>query len=465
MGIGSTVSCRQLVLRSRARRRGSRPLLGNTTSSAPDPKRKLRPRPKLSPAMDSLPALCRICTLPTGEAKLVRRYVLIGMAALVFVAFVLVSTPQSDWAEMAFLTVAVGVLFVGLTVPSIRRVALARKRLFVGAGVATMALGIGVIPAMLAMPSAASVDLGTGISITLLLIGAMAAWLPYMSMNMNRATQAQRGLDATDRATIKEFSPVTEAVAALTDPLDRLRPFARVVGPWLVVFCALPLVVLPLNQMAKPHLDKGQAEMLLLILFGAIVVGFLVLILAAIQWTRFIVTGREPSWAAVPGGALWGWGWRLFIFGSVFRSAGGIEPWLSQHLPQALPWVLHALAEAAVFSLAVMATPFATSLTSVAVNAANRAAQTRGNIYRMTGRKLYLGAALVLAPLFVVSWLSDTFAGLLEEHVAQVAITYVYLVVLFLTVVAFAGYLARLYARAGAVAAFATGEPDGASLG
>ncbi len=109
--------------------------------------------------------------------------------------------------------------------------------------------------------------------------------------------------------------------------------------------------------------------MLLFALLGLILAGSLILIIAAIQWTRFVATDSKPLWVSVPGGALWGWVWRLFIFGSIFRATQGIEPWLERRLPAATPLGIHAISAAATFVLAVLTTPFALSLTAAALGA------------------------------------------------------------------------------------------------
>ena len=101
-----------------------------------------------------------------------------------------------------------------------------------------------------------------------------------------------------------------------------------------------------------------------------------------------------------------------------------------------------------VYAAVVLATPFALSLTAVALGAPTRISEMRLRVFRLAGRKLYLGAALVLAPFFVITSLGDVFSKQLQRPPAMIADTCVGLTVFFLTGIAFAGYLARLYAKA-----------------
>lgn len=380
-----------------------------------------------------------------------RRFVKYAIAAVAFVAITVGFSPRAQWPEMVAIALVAVALIGGLMAPPIRRGALQRRRAFIWTGIAIMVLGVGAIPISLAYPSVVSVDVGAGISVALLFVGYMVARLPQMSKDVERAVQVQKSLGPYRIVADRPLNPATEAVEALRAPVDQLGPFIRVVGPWLAAFLALLTVLVVLEQAAKPaSMDSSQAMTVLLVLLGLILAGFLILILAAIQWTRIVATGQEPALARIPGRALWGWTWRLFIFAWIFRFGDKIEPWLGQHLPSAEPWELYALSEAVLLCLAVLATPFAISLTSVALGDPGRVIEARGKIVRATGRKIYAGAAIVLAPYFLFSWAHDTFGDQAKGTAAQTALGYVYLIILFLTVIAFFGYLARLYARAAA---------------
>ena len=317
-----------------------------------------------------------------------------------------------------------------------------------------MALSVGAIPVSIVYPSVVAVDVGAGTFVALLLIGFMMATLPRMSTTVEQVVQVQKSLGPVPIVAEKPFNAVIEAVEALKAPVEQLGPFVRVVGPWLSAFCALPIVLYVLDQSAaKPAaMDSSQTMTVLLAFLGLILAGFLILILAAIQWTRFVATGQEPAWARVPGRAFLGWTWRLFIFASIFRFSDKIEPWLGQHLPSAEHWELHALSAGALLCLSVLATPFAIGLMSVALGNPGRAIETSARIVRTTGRKIYAGAAIVLAPYFLFLWADDTFGDQAKGTTVQTALGYVYLIILFLTVIAFSGYLARLYTRSAAIA-------------
>ena len=379
----------------------------------------------------------------------IRRYVTYAIAAVAFVAIMVGFSSQAKWPETAAMTLLAVALVAGLLAPPVRRAALQRKRAFVWAGIAIMALSVGALAMTLAYPSAVSVDLGAGASVAFLLVGSMVAWLPQMSTTMERAVQVQKSLGSGRPVPQAPFSPAAEAGEALRAPVAQWGPFLRVVGPWLLAFCVLPLVLVVLGETANPKaIDPSQAVTVLLVFLGVILSEFLILIVAAIQWTRFVATGQEPPLARLPGRALWGWAWRLFIFGSIFRFSDKIEPWLGQRLPSAEPWLLHAASSAALLCLVVLATPFAINLTSVALGDPSRAIEARAKIFRATGRRIYAGAALVLLPYFLFAWASDTFGDQVKGTTAQSTFGYVYLIVLFLTVIAFFGYLAHLYTRA-----------------
>ena len=371
-----------------------------------------------------------------------------AIAAGAFVAIMLGFSPRAQWPEMAAITLLAVALLAGLLAPPVRRAALKRRRLFVWTGVAMLALSLAVIPVILVYPSAVSVDVAAGGMVALLLVGSMVAWLPQMSTTVERSIQVQNLLGASRPIPQGPFSPAAEAGAALKAPVSQPGPFVRVVGPWFVAFCALPIALVVISQTMNPKaMDPSQAVAALLVFLGLILAGFLILILAAIQWTRFVATGCEPPLAKIPGRALWGWSWRLFIFGSIFRFGDKIEPWLGQQLRGAAPWMLHAMAEVALLCLTVLATPFVINLTCVALGEPGRTMEARAGIVRVTGRKIYAGAALVLAPYFLFAWASDSFGDRLTGTTAQSILGGADLIVMFLTVIAFFGYLARLYVR------------------
>lgn len=379
----------------------------------------------------------------------IRRYVAYATAAVAFVAIMFGFSPQARWPQTAAIALLVVALMGAIMAAPVRRAALLRRRTVFWAGMAIMALGVGAFAITLAYPSAVSLDLGTDAFVALILVGSMVAWLPHMSTTVERAVLVQRSLGPDLPAPQGSFNPAAEAGEALRAPLGQPGPFIRVVGPWLAAFCVLPLVLVLLGETAKSQtMDRSQAMAILLVIVGVMLAEFLILILAAIQWTRFVATGQEPPLAKVPWRALWGWAWRLFIFGSILRFSDKIEPWLAQRLPSVEPWGLHALYSAALLCLAVLATPFAISLTSVALSDPSRAIEARIKVFRATGRRIYVGAGLVLAPYFFITWASDTVGDYLKGTTAQTALGYLYVIVLFLTAIAFFGYLARLYARA-----------------
>lgn len=379
----------------------------------------------------------------------IRRYVTYAIAAIVFFAIMFGFSPRTQWPATAAVGLLVVALLGALMAPAIRRAAIQRRRTFIWAGIAIIALSVAAIAISLANPSADSVDLGADAFMALLLVGSMLAWLPQMSKTMERVVQAQNSLGPRPVAPQAPYNPAAEAREALRAPLGQSGSFMRVVGPWFVVFCVLPVVLMVLGETAKSQtMDRSEAMTVLLMFLGVMLAEFLILIVASIQWTRFVATGQEPPLASIPGRALWGWAWRLFIFGSIFRFSDKIEPWLGQRLPSAEPWVLHALSCAGLLCLGVLATPFALDLTCVALGDPTRAMEVRLKVFRTAGRRIYAGAALVLAPYAFITWASDTFGDHAKGTTAQSAVVYLYIIALFLTAIAFFGYVARLYARA-----------------
>jgi len=374
------------------------------------------------------------------------------MAVAVFIAIMFAFSPRSQWPTMAVLAAVLVAVFAGLMTPTVRRAAQTRRRLFIWAGVGTLIISSGVLVAALAFPSAFNVELSADAFCTLLLVGSFLIWLPYISATTDRAVEAQKLVRSAGPVGMDRISAISEATEALSDPLVQRTSFAQVVGPWFLAFCILPLLLELLNRTAKSTLTtQGHAMLFLLALLGLILAGYLILIIVGIQWTRFVVTYQKPHWFSISGGAVWACAWRLLVFGSMFRATRGIEPWLARQLPAAAPAVLQAMSDAAVFALALLATPFALSLTAAALGASTRAAEMRMRVFRTTGRSAYVGAALVLAPFFVIAWLYETFSAQLQGPVAQICTAYIYFTAMFLTVTALAGYFGRLYAKSDVV--------------
>jgi hypothetical protein len=192
-----------------------------------------------------------------------------------------------------------------------------------------------------------------------------------------------------------------------------------------------------------------------MILLGLVVVILLeiaFLLVATIQWTRFAATKQEPRLTAFPGKALWGWSWRWMIYGGLFRSIDRVQPWIKAHLPAAAPWQLDGLQGLIGLAALILFSPFALVLPAVALNAADRgiAASMRG--FRLVGRKYYLGAALILAPYAVTSWVLGILYAAYKGPVAVVANVGASALLLFVTMIVGMTYLTRIYLRGAAAA-------------
>ncbi|MGH6957896.1 MAG: hypothetical protein ACREEW_14615, partial [Caulobacteraceae bacterium] len=159
---------------------------------------------------------------------------------------------------------------------------------------------------------------------------------------------------------------------------------------------------------ASPNPFAGNRELAEVWLLGLLI--FLIVeiglaLVAAIQWTRFVATEREPSWRDFPGKALWGWFWRWIILGVIFRATDGIEAWLKSQMAGAATWQAQGVDGLIVFAALVLASPFALGLPTVALGLTGRGAESRIRAIRVAGRKYYLGAAIILAPSFLLIWL------------------------------------------------------------
>jgi len=239
-----------------------------------------------------------------------------------------------------------------------------------------------------------------------MLTGSFILLLPFIVQFAERSAavaNAQPPASAAKRQR-DAFSPVDEAWAALKHVRDHYGALLRVVAPWLLICCALPMIVVIADWKSFAERGLGSAVMVLLGLNLLSLAELALLCVAMIQWTRFTATGPHPRLTAFPGRALWGWAWRGLIFAPLLVFVAQIEPWARTHLPDAPQWQLAGLVGVAGFVVLVLLSPLALVLSAVALEAPDKslAASMRG--YRLVGRKFLLGAATILAPYALATW-------------------------------------------------------------
>lgn len=365
--------------------------------------------------------------------------------AAIFAAMVAFS-PPGDRAEMGSLFALVAVIIGVQSIPAFRRFVLRHVRWTVAIGIGAILVGLLVLVAPLTRP-VADKDLGasTWAFILLLLGGVFTILMPSTMRRFEADTAAWKSIKGR-KPEPGGFHPAAEVKAILADLIGHKAALARVVGPWLLLFCLIPaLAVFGADWKALLHRHRGLGVWVLLGFGVLIFLEIGLLLVAAIQWTRFAATRREPRLTAFPGKALWGWTWRWVVFGGLTRSLGQVEPWLKAHLPGAAPWQMDGLLSLIGFSALVLASPFALVLPAIALNAADKGTIAAMRGFRLVGRKYYLGVALILGPYSASSWvlnsLYENFKGPAVEAVSLVAS----LVLVLVTVLVGITYLTRIY--------------------
>ena len=343
-------------------------------------------------------------------------------------------------------TMAVAIVFVALLMtPTVRRIARERRRASLFAGGLTIIAGATVLTAAIIFNASFNVEIAVSLFCGLLLVGVFLLWLPRMASNVDAAVAAQREVAAV-RKTPRTFSPTTEVANGAREIASNPTPIIHVVGPWFAVYFTLPLFTLDQGFWRTfIHQSRNAASLFLLGFALLMLVQVVVLLAASIQWTRYIATGVEQPWFRVPGKALWGWSWRLLVFGNIFRTMN-VEGWLKAHLQNAPVWAINGLKELALYSILVLASPFALVLPAIALGQAGFAASARARGFGLAGRKYYVGMVLILGPYFLMSWLLDVAAT--QAPSLQAADTMLSVVATFITVIAAVTYMTRVYVKA-----------------
>lgn len=382
-----------------------------------------------------------------------KRY-LWSASALILVGLAMFGlAPRSEWPEVGLGLAVLALLMGALMTPAIRGLAQRSKSGTQIAGLISIGLAVCALVAGLATsPPILAANLTVGVFSILLILGLSLFQLPGASASVESALDAQK-VAARVRPTLGGFHPMDEVKGAYAYIWQNKVSLARVAGPWLLALCALPILLF------HPDFWKGvighnrtAAGWFLAGLVAFFFAELCLVLVLSIQWTRFIVTDREPRWRDFPGKALWGLLWRWVIFGAIFRATDQIEPWLKAHLPGANAWELLAMDRLCFLAILVLASPFALALPPIALNEPSKSAGARTLAFSLAGRKYYLGSALILAPFLALFFIVDLLlTGTVASGVtATVAICEVALTVCLLIVAV--TYVSRVYVRGVAAA-------------
>ena len=374
-----------------------------------------------------------------------KKYLWLALVLATVVFATMAFTPGSERAEMAAIFGLMASLVAVLQVPKARRFILRHPRITITLGVGAVAISLVVLFSTLSASSVDPKSVGTAAAF-LILIGLFAIFLPFMAKRAEKDVAAWKSTEMVVQGKPGTFNPEGEVRAVLAELNENRGALLRVVGPWFLLFCGLPMVFINVDYWKglADH-DRGSAMMIVLGVLVVFLAELAFLFAAMILWTRFAATKQEPRLAAFPGKALWGWAWRWLIYGALFRSLDRIEPWLKTQLPGAAQWQLDGVQGLIGLAALVLFSPFALVLPAVALNAADKgiAASMRG--FRLVGRRYYLGAALILAPYAVASWALSVLYEYEKGTVALAVNAGASLVLFFVTAIVGMTYQTRIY--------------------
>lgn len=381
--------------------------------------------------------------------NLAKKYVWVAVVMAGVFGTMLALTPASDRAQMGATFGLLAALITALQAPPIRQFILRHRRGAIAVGIGAVGITPLVFFSGLSPLSFDPQVVGTATAF-LTMVGSLVIFLPFMARRLERDVAALKadGWKAAAQRAPGAFSPGNEVKAVLAELSDHRGALLRVVGPWFFLFCVLPVLFMNVGYSKEfADRDRGFALMILLVLLILLLTELALLSVAMIQWARFTATRREPRLTAFPAKALWGWAWRWFICGVLFRSLDRIEPWLKAHLATATQWQLDGLLGLIGFIMLVFFSPFALVLPAVALDAADKGIVASMRGFRLVGRKYYLGAAMILAPYALATWGLGVAYDHYKGPVAAVANVGASVILLFITMIVGMTYLTRIYLR------------------
>jgi hypothetical protein len=385
---------------------------------------------------------------------LFKKYIWVAVVCAAVLAAMGAFTPTSEWPQMGAILGVMVVAIAAQLVPAARRFVLGHRRSTIAVGVGAIGVALFVLFSTL---SSSSVDpeVGGTAAAFLMLVGSLVIALPFMAKRMEKDTAAWK-VEAAAPRTPGAFRADAEVKDILAELIDQRGALFRVIGPWFLLFCALPMVLINVDYWkGLADQSRGMAMMILLGLVIVVIAELGFLFVAMIQWTRFVATKEEPRLAAFPGKALWGWAWRWVIYGAIIRSVDRIEPWLKEQLPDATQWQLDGVQGLIGLGALVLFSPFGLVLPAVALNAADKGISASMRGFRVVGRKFYLGAILIIGPYAVASWVLGMLSNYKQPAVVAASVG-ASLILLFGTTIVGMTYLTRVYLRGATGSAIAT---------
>lgn len=359
-------------------------------------------------------------------------------------------TPSGERAAVGGILGSLVAVFIVLQASSARQFILRHRRGALVLGAVTMGIGPFVLFSSVSSPTFDPEAAGTTTGL-LMVVGAFVLTLPFTARLIESfapVANAEPRFSAAQRPP-GAFGPLGEAGDALAHLRDHRGALLRVVGPWLLVCCALPMLFLMADWKSFAERGAGSALTVLLGLNLLILAELAFLCVAMIQWARFTATGQEARLTDFPGRALWGLAWRGAICAPLLGFLAQVEPLARAYLSTASQWQLDGLVSLVGFLILVLLSPFALVLSAVALDAPDKGVAASQRVFRLTGRKFYLGAAAILAPYALASWGLDLLHDDATTLTVTAAIGYSVISTLLLFGVAAVAttYLTQIYVR------------------
>lgn len=391
-----------------------------------------------------------------GGYDLIQSYVKAAVTTAVIFGVMMALTPSGERVATGGVVGPLLAAFMVLQASSARRFVLRHRRGAIVLGTVTIGIGLFVLFSSVSSPTFDPKAAGTATGL-LMLVGAFVLILPFTVQLMESlvpVANAEPPLSAAKRPR-GAFRPMGEAGAALAHLSDHRGALLRVVGPWFLVCCALPTLVIMADWKSFAERGVGSALMVLLGLNLLVLAELALLCVAMIQWTRFTAIGQEPRLTDFPGRALWGWAWRGLICAPLLGFLAQVELLAETHMPAAPQWQFDGLVGLVGFSMLVLLSPLAFVLPAVALDVPDKGIAASQGGFRLTGRKFYLGAAAILAPYALATWGLDLLHDEATTPTATAAIGYTAIstLLLFGTAVVATTYLTQIYVRGASILA------------
>lgn len=369
-------------------------------------------------------------------------------------AAVLLAGNLQIWAGVVL---TIFVTLVPVAFPKAATVIAQRRILFIVIG---LGFGVAALASVFILPDPYG-ERAIPLAVGAFVAGLAVAYLPFMARDMSRVRADIEEAHKSPPLGPTSFSARADASDALRLLIHERHTLGRTVGPWFLLFCLLPAVLIAFKSWNPA--TKGEAEIALLLFLVLLLALCCLPLIASIRWARYLAKGEIPSLVVIPLGPLWGVLWRLFFAGVVLRIINSSDDWLRTHLTDVPLWAMSGISGLMSLFVLVVASPWAMIFVMVALGAKDRSAMTAVRSAQSVGRRFYLGMLLILTPMTVLSWL----LSLLPQGPKGAPITAsdwatyaAWALGMFLTFVVATTYLTRIYLRSRAgQAEFAGAHP------